>query len=281
MMSERWKPGLNEVFWYINSGNKIDYTTNNGFGIDEEKIAAGNCFFTQAEAEAAAEKVKALLLNLPDNGNNLASNLPDKKQPKLTAEVFDRPDCPEWAKYAAVDKDSEGFYYRNKPKKEGNKKWSLFGVGDYQHIGKFDPSDWQNSLIERPAKLPEWCKVGEWVYCTQTGNYGKILSVDAEQVNIQLSSNETFSAKTNMMLKYGKAARLRPFNVDEMKALVGKVTKDAFGNISFITGYCAEREAVFSGTTNFTAECLLHSCYFLDNAPCGVLEHLENGEWVE
>ena len=86
--------------------------------------------------------------------------------PKLTAEVFNFFYCPKWAIYAAVDKNGKGFYYHNKPQKK-DYTWALSDGVNCKFIGYFDPSDWQNSLIKRPADeekaLPDWCKVGEWV----------------------------------------------------------------------------------------------------------------------
>ena len=78
--------------------------------------------------------------------------------PKLTAEVFDRPDCPAWAKWAAVDGDGEGWFYEEKP---------VIGVVDtFVNVtlraqcidGEFDATDWKHSLIERPEKRP--CRTG-------------------------------------------------------------------------------------------------------------------------
>lgn len=34
---------------------------------------------------------------------------------KLTQEVFTRPDCPKWAKWAAVDSDGTAYWYEEKP----------------------------------------------------------------------------------------------------------------------------------------------------------------------
>lgn len=34
---------------------------------------------------------------------------------KLTQEVFTRPDCPKWAKWAAVDADGTAYWYEEKP----------------------------------------------------------------------------------------------------------------------------------------------------------------------
>lgn len=72
--------------------------------------------------------------------------------PKLTVDIFDRPDCPEWAKWAAVDEDGKGYLYSSEPARGLH----VFHFGlDNDYIGDYDPSDWQNSLIERPAAKSE------------------------------------------------------------------------------------------------------------------------------
>ena len=73
--------------------------------------------------------------------------------PKLTTAVFDREDCPEWAKYAAVDEDGEASFFEKIPY-QATKICGCFLRDCLEAIipGKFDPSDWQNSLIERPEK---------------------------------------------------------------------------------------------------------------------------------
>lgn len=42
---------------------------------------------------------------------------------KLTQEVFTRPDCPKWAKWAAVDADGTAYWYEEKPT-QGS--WGVF-----------------------------------------------------------------------------------------------------------------------------------------------------------
>lgn len=76
--------------------------------------------------------------------------------PKLTADVFHLPDCPDWAKYAAVDKYKKAMWYEDEPKAIGRVFWNS-KRGQIKEIpGKFDASDWQNSLIERlPETVPE------------------------------------------------------------------------------------------------------------------------------
>ena len=75
------------------------------------------------------------------------------KLPKLTADIFNRPDCPEWAKWAAVDKSGECFVYSTKPA-ENEKVW-VYECDDFCYIGDYDSSDWRNSLIARPATESE------------------------------------------------------------------------------------------------------------------------------
>jgi hypothetical protein len=72
-----------------------------------------------------------------------------KDFPKLTADVFNRPDCPEWAKYAAVDADGRGYFYEYKPYlKEQIKRWDV-KVGEVKQIKNvfFSNSKYYSSLI--------------------------------------------------------------------------------------------------------------------------------------
>lgn len=278
MENKRWKPGLNQVFWYIDSGNKIDYTTNNGFGCDEEKIAAGNCFFTKAEAQAAAEKVKALLLNLHDK--QTVTNC--KQLPKLTADVFNHPDCPEWAKYAAADADGYAFYYSEKPFMVANNGgWGI--ACNMNSQAKLIPeimeaTDWENSLIERPAKLPEWCKVGEWIY-TSNEQYLKIVGISIDLKCVEFSNGVKWNVQD--VVDEAVPARLRPYNAKEMKALVGKVLETKRGSAILILQYIVGVNELCFWENRLNADMLLSEEYIIDGKPAGVLEHLEDGEWVE
>lgn len=72
------------------------------------------------------------------------------KLPKLTVDIFNRPECPPWAKWAAVDKSGECYVYSDKPSRNRlTWMWSL--IGSCKYIDDYDSSDWQNSLIERPV----------------------------------------------------------------------------------------------------------------------------------
>lgn len=76
-------------------------------------------------------------------------------RPELTAEVFNRPDCPEWAKWATVDRSGVVCLWEKKPRCDNIQMWLRGNVGECVISLKcnlFDASDWQNSLIERPEK---------------------------------------------------------------------------------------------------------------------------------
>jgi hypothetical protein len=191
--------------------------------------------------------------------------------PKLTAEVFDRPDCPEWAKYAAVDKNGKAYYFINKPKccNAGYFRDLGWDAGNFMLIGDFDSSDWQNSLIERPAKLTEWCKVGEWVFDAAINKY------------VQVSEDDIIKHSTKIC-KYisdGEVvqARLRPWRGSESLNKVVISGGDTFG---VVIG-CTWSTANVSGQWINCKKLLDDDYKQPDGSPCGVLEHLENGEWVK
>lgn len=71
------------------------------------------------------------------------------KLPKLTANIFNRSDCPAWAKWAAVNMDGGSFFFSHKPVC-GHIFWGQ-SDGRSRYIRRYDPSGWRNSLIERPA----------------------------------------------------------------------------------------------------------------------------------
>ena len=208
---------------------------------------------------------------------------------KLTADVFDRPDCPDWANYAAVDPDNRAYWFETKPEKMKNERW-LSPYGDIDKIpGEFDAGDRQNSLIERPAKaLPDWCKVGEWIFANPEklfgpAGYKKIKAINGRELIFSDGCCIWFSANI-------KQAHLRPYNVEEMPELVGKVIKFGPGQFSL----CLRVKGLWA---DFLDDCdneddrariISYDCDMLkytntiDGKPCAVLEHLnEKGEWVE
>jgi hypothetical protein len=308
-MSERWVPKVGELYYFISpAGGIISETFYNYEAGSRSRFLYGNVFETQAAAEAAAEKVKALLLSLQDNDENLQDNIQDMvtntcqamdkgkenvakatcnfgKLPKLTAEVFDRPDCPVDAKIAVVNRNGSAYWGSfNIARPDFLGGWT--GEGSWFYIpGRWDSSDWQNSLIERPVKenkLPDWCKPGAWVW---SNNFGFFLITSIKDGAIKGECPGYGEISMDYHFEDLKEAYLRPFDNEEMKSLVGKnlVNKET-KDINLVTDYINEVDeddpsyhycTVYVGGENMVAEDLLED-FTIDGYPCGQLERKED-----
>lgn len=219
-MTERWKPEEGERYYFIGADGKPGRTVfYEVFESDSQAWALGNCFKTEAEAAAAAEKVKALLLSLHTTQVITQDTTQDTTQDK---------------------------------------------------------------------HLPGWCKAGEWVFVDpekvfgHTG-YKKIQAFEGLGLVFADGSCVYFSDKI-------KQARLRPYNADEMRALVGKIVEESpcgAGESSLlVTAYnsgvdCDTEPAVMMLGEWFGVSALCAGDYSVDGHVCGVFEHLEEGTWVE
>jgi len=108
-MTKRWKPKNGKKYFALAADATVEENTWRDDWCDRSLHSSGNCFRTEAEAELVAKKFKDLLLSSHEPTTDCS------QLPKLTAEVFNRPDCPEWAKYAAVDYTENAYYYNDKP----------------------------------------------------------------------------------------------------------------------------------------------------------------------
>ena len=232
--------------------------------------------------------------------------------PKLTAEIFDRPDCPEWAEYAAVDKNGHVFVFDHEPECTHSSWYKRTQFGSrYELCNGYDSSDYEHSLVRRSEQkqesvtncnqLPDWCKVGEWVYYfdeVDGHSYQKIDKIDDKYIYFYRKfdrskpSDPLVSDRVvySVFIENTKQARLRPYNADEMKALVGKVIEtkaDRDVVLSLVTECrsCDDLFEVLIGGGNHwhTARGLVGSKdHTIDGKPCGKFEHLNDaGEWVE
>ena len=73
---------------------------------------------------------------------------------QLNTEVFDMLECPDWAKYAAVDSEGFAFWYEDKPECLDH-TWGVSAPGCRPIPGLFDSTNWENSLIQRPGQVKE------------------------------------------------------------------------------------------------------------------------------
>lgn len=146
----RWKPMKNEEYYYVQGTADLYEEAWYGGYIDERRFEVGNCFRTREEAQVAAGKMKKLLLSLHAD-KRLAEELP-----VLTTEVFDRPECPSWAQYAAVDSSGHASYYEKFPVRLRGFFFLSNVEGRSQMIeGHWYASHWENSVIAR--KIPVGC----------------------------------------------------------------------------------------------------------------------------
>lgn len=207
---KRWKPENGGKYWIVNGIANIQEIVWQDDTFDRGFYEIGNCFKTAAEAVAAAEKFKALLLSL------------------------------------------------------------------------YKPSTECSQLVTECNHLPDWCKVGALGYDCVPGYFKVIEIIDGDD-NIKvrwLNAGKDGSVLRNG-LEYKKEARLRPYNADEMKALVGKVITLPDGAVALCTAYSAQNNLVIIDNTSWKPYSLIALGYTIDGKPCGVLEHLENGEWKE
>ena len=68
---------------------------------------------------------------------------PDKI-PVLSRDIFKLPDCPKWARYAAVDRDGNAHVFEYKPRPRLD-RWC--DGGESQCIGYYRTMDWENDYV--------------------------------------------------------------------------------------------------------------------------------------
>lgn len=145
---------------------------------------------------------------------------------------------------------------------------------DWHEVKEENTQQFGNSeqLPSNPRKLPDWVKVGKWIYNTKRPEYFKILSLN----QLAWISDE---------IKNGDyiEARKRPFNADEMRALVGKIIQKD-NDIGVVMHYFGkDNEVLFCNSFATSEDLMNNNCVIYSTGkPCFKLEHLnENGEWVE
>ena len=135
-------------------------------------------------------------------------------------------------------------------------------------------------------KMPEWCKVGSWVWhgsfdgINFEQSYFKIERIDGELV-YEKSHNNGFPVH----YAYLKQARLRPWAFGEAPEILKVISKCEPEQM--ICLFLASRNKHSVQYTALPAwyidvKILMDEYLQMDGSPCGVLEHKnEQGEWVE
>lgn len=226
--------------------------------------------------------------------------------PKLTAEELARRgiEWPEWAGYAALTSYGSADFFETMPKLNIITFCPEIGSQHCEIPGKWDASDWKNSLIRRPEKkavLPDWCKVGAWVYLD--GRYGKIKSI-GNWLNTENGSKGFACKPLNPNLR---EARLRPWTFEEapisLKVKVDDPYETGFESCTSIV--CdlidelshddnmrdvrfKERDCIYWEDSEnkletgrfISAKEMMEDYEQLDGSPCGILEHREGEGWM-
>lgn len=203
--------------------------------------------------------------------------------PKLTDAVFDREDCPEWANYAAVNENRTAFFFGNVPNRgcsnPRKKYWTYHHSEMMQIPGEFDSTDWQNSLIERPAKkkLPDWCKVGAWVWCADCRAERKIEAINGNRITVRFPAPDATSYTGDV----SEFKPIVPFTLETITPLLPLIVREKGSKTSFTSVIVhASTVGVWIGAASIAIsyEQLMNTHERLSGDPCGVLEVEEVAE---
>ena len=306
-MEERWRPELGEKYWKIiyykpESDDSGDFLTVWNSASEQNVCAKDdyenfNCFKTEADALEALIRIFKYLAD--DTGTVIKSllNRTHNSTPnKLSQDVFSRPDCPSWVKYAAVNGLGCLMVFSAKPELNPYSDNPLFWIcpsGNVINLGDgYDTTDWGNSLIERyeETAVPEWCKTGEYFYLQ--GDYYVIEEVSNKHLRGKTLRGcglfvEKFKSREDFDSTGIKQARLRAYNGYELIGLVGSVVFDNKLGSAYVVSSCdkiGKDYYVTIGSTNtvYSAADMFNMFTSQElGVPCGVFEHLnEDEEWV-
>lgn len=129
-------------------------------------------------------------------------------------------------------------------------------------------------------QLPDWCKVGAWVY-DQNGDYFcKIIEIAKDEKSFtaaQPGKNYTIgSGDLNYGFDKWKPACLRPWTFDEAPAFVKTKETDHYRACCWILSGIVRNEVQFyTHKDNFASSSEMMAFTQIDGSPCGVLEVVE------
>jgi hypothetical protein len=145
-------------------------------------------------------------------------------------------------------------------------------------------SAWQEvkeEMVTDCSRLPDWVKKCAIGYDNEQERYFEVTNIDKKWVDIEYLDDGIGATCDYSDIQNCSEARKRPFNEKEMQGLVGKVIETK-NQIAIVIGCIKNSNRILLGNDNFlSAEQLINLEATSDGKPCYVLEHLENGEWVE
>lgn len=133
------------------------------------------------------------------------------------------------------------------------------------------------------SRLPDWVKECAIGYDNEQKRYFEVIDIDKKWVDIEYLDDGNGATCSYTDMQNCSEAVKRPFNEKEMQGLVGKIMEHATGRylITACASFSTGEWKIEADDQYYLAELLLKDDFTIDGKPCYVLEHLENGEWVE
>ena len=129
--------------------------------------------------------------------------------------------------------------------------------------------------------LPDWCKVGKHGYDNEQQRYFEIVNIDEKFVDIEYLNDGIGATCDYSDMQKCSEAKKRPFNEKEMQGFVGKLLRH-HGFTELVFTYNEQDKTISTMCCiSKNADWLMDYADTVDGKPCYVLEHLENGEWME
>lgn len=136
--------------------------------------------------------------------------------------------------------------------------------------------------------MPHWAQPRRIIYDTTKKQYYTIENIVGKRVRLKDESGyDSDSCSVDEILNNCVEARVRKYTDDEMYKVLGKEVFDRKYTVSIVSSYRDEyntgNDAVVLVANKWTSAKELAKEFIYNNGdgPCGVLEHIENGEWVE
>lgn len=228
------------------------------------------------------------------NWHKAEANKKPSQLPKLTEEIFKHPEWPKEYIYAAVNKNGTVSGFMHSPKISGN-WWADQSSArpipyPLDHLGKFDNTDWEHSVValKLPAekRLPNWCKIGAWVWHKPHNAFAKITSITENYVEwkyippVQYGNGTVQSTAGNIryMAEDLSHAYVRPWTFEEAPVLLKVRNRNGEFDILYLEYQSADDGAdqfmYFSqrNEEDLVLGTVAEEFIQLDGSPCGVLE---------
>ena len=214
----------------------------------------------------------AIIFDSTDWMHSLIERQPVAPRPKLTAGVFFLSECPEWARYAAIDANGLAYWYDAVPcRSTSGLRWNNGGQRAMKicYAGEvatplFDATDWEHSLIERPAVVPAWFKPGVLAYNNDTHTFFHVTD------SIEYCENYL-------------EAKVRPFNDDELERKLGQCVLGPKNSRLLVTGFRPKGD--ISGKSEICVLCgwlTAEKLLTYGSRPQGIKQyHSKAGTWID